>query len=46
MKKRITITLEDETYKILRGKQSERIRETNETHTMSSTIEEILYKGF
>ncbi len=46
MKRRVTITLEDETYKILREKQSERIRETNETHTMSSTIEEILYKGF
>ncbi len=46
MKRRVTITLEQETYDILRQKQSAKIAETKETHTLSSTIEEILYKGF
>ena len=46
MKRRVTITLDQGTYDILRQKQSEKIAETKEAHTMSSTIEEILYKGF
>ncbi len=45
-KKRVTITIESELYNKLRKTQSARIAKTNESMSLSQTIEEVLEKGF
>jgi len=44
-KKRVTITIASELYNKLRKTQSARIAKTNESMSLSQTIEEILTKG-
>jgi len=45
-KKRVTITISSELYNKLRKKQSAKIAETNESMSLSQTIEEVLERGF
>jgi len=46
VKKRVTITLDEELYNALRQKQAEQISKTNDSNSLSQQINIVLREGF